>query len=78
MLPEMKTAELKEVVKFLTDPDSFLNLEQAYPKSLLRTTRNRKTLLAKAIAGAGTPFLKSLVQFVELLVGVGAQSKRIV
>jgi ATP-dependent Zn protease len=24
--------ELKEVVKFLTDPDSFLNLEQAYPK----------------------------------------------
>jgi ATP-dependent Zn protease len=26
--------ELKEVVKFLTDPDSFLNL-QVYPKSLL-------------------------------------------
>jgi ATP-dependent Zn protease len=49
-------------------------LEQAYPKEFTwRTTRNRKTLLAKAIAGEAGTFLKvSGSQFVELLVGVGA------
>lgn len=72
--------ELKEVVKFLKDPESFTKLGAAVPKGVLLggPPGTGKTLLAKAIAGeAGTPFLKvSGSQFVELLVGVGAARVR--
>ena len=72
--------ELKEVVKFLKDPDSFSKLGAGVPKGVLLggPPGTGKTLLAKAIAGeAGTPFLKvSGSQFVELLVGVGAARVR--
>lgn len=77
---EEAKGELKEVVKFLKDPDSFSKLGAAVPKGVLLggPPGTGKTLLAKAIAGeAGTPFLKvSGSQFVELLVGVGAARVR--
>ena len=77
---EEAKAELKEVVKFLKDPDSFAKLGAGVPKGVLLggPPGTGKTLLAKAIAGeAGTPFLKvSGSQFVELLVGVGAARVR--
>jgi cell division protease FtsH len=73
-------AELKEVVKFLKDPESFGKLGAAVPKGVLLggPPGTGKTLLAKAVAGeAGVPFLKvSGSQFVELLVGVGAARVR--
>jgi cell division protease FtsH len=72
--------ELKEVVKFLKDTESFSKLGASVPKGVLLggPPGTGKTLLAKAIAGeAGTPFLKvSGSQFVELLVGVGAARVR--
>lgn len=72
--------ELKEVVKFLKDPESFSKLGAGIPKGVLLggPPGTGKTLFAKAIAGeAGVPFLKvSGSQFVELLVGVGAARVR--
>jgi cell division protease FtsH len=72
--------ELKEVVKFLKDPDSFSKLGAGVPKGVLLggPPGTGKTLLAKAVAGeAKVPFLKvSGSQFVELLVGVGAARVR--
>jgi cell division protease FtsH len=72
--------ELKEVVRFLKDPDSFAKLGAGIPKGVLLggPPGTGKTLLAKAIAGeAGVPFLKvSGSQFVELLVGIGAARVR--
>lgn len=72
--------ELKEVVKFLIDPQSFTKLGASVPKGVLLggPPGTGKTLLAKAIAGeACVPFLKvSGSQFVELLVGVGASRVR--
>ena len=72
--------ELKEVVKFLKNPEAFSKLGAGVPKGVLLggPPGTGKTLLAKAIAGeAGTPFLKvSGSQFVELLVGVGAARVR--
>jgi cell division protease FtsH len=77
---EEAKVELKEVVKFLKDPESFSRLGASVPKGVLLAgpPGTGKTLLAKAIAGeAGTPFLKvSGSQFVELLVGVGAARVR--
>jgi cell division protease FtsH len=77
---EEAKGELKEVVKFLSDPDQFSKLGASVPKGVLLggPPGTGKTLLAKAIAGeAGTPFLKvSGSQFVELLVGVGAARVR--
>ena len=77
---EEAKGELKEVVKFLKDPDNFSKLGAGVPKGVLLggPPGTGKTLLAKAIAGeAGTPFLKvSGSQFVELLVGVGAARVR--
>ena len=77
---EEAKGELKEVVKFLKDPESFGKLGAAVPKGVLLggPPGTGKTLLAKAIAGeAGVPFLKvSGSQFVELLVGVGAARVR--
>ena len=72
--------ELKEVVKFLKNPENFSKLGAGIPKGVLLggPPGTGKTLLAKAIAGeAETPFLKvSGSQFVELLVGVGAARVR--
>jgi cell division protease FtsH len=72
--------ELKEVVKFLKNPESFSKLGAGVPKGVLLggPPGTGKTLLAKAVAGeAGVPFLKvSGSQFVELLVGVGAARVR--
>jgi cell division protease FtsH len=77
---EEAKAELKEVVKFLKDPESFSKLGAGVPKGVLLggPPGTGKTLVAKAIAGeAGVPFLKvSGSQFVELLVGVGAARVR--
>jgi cell division protease FtsH len=72
--------ELKEVVKFLKNPDTFLKLGAKIPKGILLggPPGTGKTLLAKAVAGeAKVPFLKVTgSQFVELLVGVGAARVR--
>lgn len=77
---EEAKSELKEVVRFLKDPQAFAKLGAVVPKGVLLggPPGTGKTLLAKAIAGeAGTPFLKvSGSQFVELLVGVGASRVR--
>ena len=77
---EEAKVELKEVVKFLIDPQSFTKLGASVPKGVLLggPPGTGKTLLAKAIAGeASVPFLKvSGSQFVELLVGVGASRVR--
>jgi cell division protease FtsH len=77
---EEAKGELKEVVKFLKDSETFSKLGAGVPKGVLLggPPGTGKTLLAKAIAGeAGTPFLKvSGSQFVELLVGVGAARVR--
>lgn len=72
--------ELKEVVKFLKNPETFSKLGAGVPKGVLLggPPGTGKTLFAKAIAGeAKTPFLRiSGSQFVELLVGVGAARVR--
>ena len=72
--------ELKEVIKFLKNPEKFSKLGAGIPKGVLLggPPGTGKTLLAKAVAGeAGVPFLKvSGSQFVELLVGVGAARVR--
>jgi cell division protease FtsH len=77
---EEAKVELKEVVKFLKDPENFSKVGATVPKGVLLggPPGTGKTLLAKAIAGeSGTPFLKvSGSQFVELLVGVGAARVR--
>lgn len=77
---EEAKVELKEVVKFLKDPENFARLGASVPKGVLLggPPGTGKTLLARAVAGeSGTPFLKvSGSQFVELLVGVGAARVR--
>jgi cell division protease FtsH len=72
--------ELKEVVSFLKDPNSYGRLGAHVPKGilLLGPPGTGKTLLARAVAGeAGVPFFSiSGSEFVEMFVGVGAARVR--
>jgi cell division protease FtsH len=72
--------ELKEVVKFLKNPQSFERLGAGIPKGVLLSgpPGTGKTLFARAVAGeAKRPFIRvSGSQFVELLVGLGAARVR--
>ena len=72
--------ELKEVVTFLKEPESFMRLGAKIPRGVLLVgpPGTGKTLLAKAIAGeAGVPFFSMAAsEFVELFVGVGASRVR--
>jgi len=72
--------ELKEIVGFLKDPQSFGRLGGRAPKGVLLVgpPGTGKTLLARAVAGeAGVPFFSiSGSEFVEMFVGVGAARVR--
>ncbi|KIJ24421.1 hypothetical protein M422DRAFT_62338 [Sphaerobolus stellatus SS14] len=72
--------ELKEIVQFLKDPESFATLGGRLPKGVLLTgpPGTGKTMLARAVAGeAGVPFLfASGSEFDEMFVGVGAKRIR--
>ncbi len=72
--------ELKEIVAFLKDPDSYGRLGAHVPKGVLLVgpPGTGKTLLARAVAGeAAVPFYSiSGSEFVELFVGVGAARVR--
>jgi cell division protease FtsH len=76
---EAKT-ELREVVEFLRDPESYGRLGARMPKGILLVgpPGTGKTLLARAVAGeAGVPFFSiSGSEFVEMFVGVGAARVR--
>jgi len=78
-VPDAKE-ELKEVVVFLKNPETFLAVGATIPKGLLLQgpPGTGKTLLARAIAGeAGVPFYNfSGSDFVEMFVGVGASRVR--
>ncbi|EAR18855.1 ATP-dependent zinc metalloprotease FtsH [Synechococcus sp. W2B2] len=72
--------ELQEVVTFLKQPETFIQLGARIPRGVLLVgpPGTGKTLLAKAIAGeAGVPFFSlAASEFVELFVGVGASRVR--
>ncbi len=72
--------ELKELVTFLKEPETFTKLGARIPKGclLVGPPGTGKTLLAKAIAGeSGVPFFSlAASEFVELFVGVGASRVR--
>jgi len=72
--------ELREVVDFLKNPESYSRLGGRMPKGvlLIGPPGTGKTLLAKAVAGqAKVPFFSiSGSEFVELFVGVGAARVR--
>ena len=78
MVEEKK--ELKEIVQFLSDPKSFVDMGARIPKGiiLVGSPGTGKTLLAKAVAGeAKVPFFSiSGSDFVEMYVGVGAARVR--
>ncbi|MBC7143624.1 MAG: ATP-dependent zinc metalloprotease FtsH, partial [Rhodobacteraceae bacterium] len=73
-------AELKEVVSFLKDKETYGRLGARIPKGVLLVgpPGTGKTLLARAVAGeAGVPFFSiSGSEFVEMFVGVGAARVR--
>lgn len=72
--------EVREVVEFLKNPDSYTKLGGKIPKGviLVGPPGTGKTLLAKAVAGeAQVPFFSiSGSEFVEMFVGVGASRVR--
>jgi cell division protease FtsH len=72
--------EVREVVDFLKNPDTFTSLGGKIPKGviLVGPPGTGKTLLAKAVAGeAQVPFFTiSGSEFVEMFVGVGASRVR--
>ncbi|HZK05276.1 MAG TPA: ATP-dependent zinc metalloprotease FtsH [Actinomycetaceae bacterium] len=73
-------AEINEVVDYLKNPDKYRALGAKAPKGVLLTGEpgTGKTLLARATAGeAGVPFFSaSASEFIEMVVGVGAQRVR--
>ncbi len=73
-------AEVAEIVDFLKNPDKYRRLGARVPKGVLLTgpPGTGKTLLARATAGeAGVPFFSaSGAEFIEMIVGVGAQRVR--
>lgn len=77
---ETTKEELREVISYLRDPESFYALGARPPRGILLTgpSGTGKTLMARAVAGeAGVPFLyASSAAFVELYVGQGAQRVR--
>lgn len=77
---ESTKEELREVIAFLRNPQSFYALGAKPPRGILLTgpSGTGKTLLARAVAGeARVPFLyASSAAFVEIYVGQGAQRVR--
>ena len=73
-------AELTQVVSFLKEPDRYTTMGAKLPKGVLLEGQpgTGKTLIARATAGeAGVPFFAaSGSEFVEMIVGVGAQRVR--
>ena len=72
--------QVTEVVDFLRNPEKYRRLGARAPKGVLLTGApgTGKTLLARATAGeAGVPFFSaSASEFIEMIVGVGAQRVR--
>jgi cell division protease FtsH len=77
---EEAQAEVREIVNFLKNPDTFTKLGAKIPKGvmLVGPPGTGKTLLAKAVAGeAQVPFFSiSGSEFVEMFVGIGASRVR--
>jgi len=77
---ENSKQELKEIVDYLKEPDTFRRIGGKVPKGVLLVgpPGTGKTLLARAVAGeAGVNFFTiSASQFIEMFVGVGASRVR--
>lgn len=77
---ENAKSEVKEMVKYLQDPQQFQAIGAELPKGILLAgpPGTGKTLMARAMAGeAGVPFYSiSGSEFIEMFVGVGASRVR--